>query len=93
MERAVLLEDKDVIGRNSFAFNERDIFSDNSIVINLENSNTNLDEIIKILIESALRISMGNQVKAAQILGISRSTLRYKIKKYNIVCDNFRKAH
>jgi two-component system response regulator AtoC len=36
------------------------------------------------LIERALRESDGNQTKAAQRLGISRDTLRYRLKKYGI---------
>jgi two-component system, NtrC family, response regulator AtoC len=36
------------------------------------------------LIEQALRESDGNQTKAAQRLGISRDTLRYRLKKYGI---------
>ncbi|HEY7878862.1 MAG TPA: sigma-54 dependent transcriptional regulator [Gemmatimonadaceae bacterium] len=36
------------------------------------------------LIEQALRESGGNQTKAAQRLGISRDTLRYRLKKFGI---------
>jgi DNA-binding NtrC family response regulator len=36
------------------------------------------------LIEQALRESHGNQTRAAQRLGISRDTLRYRLKKYGI---------
>ncbi|MGH7580650.1 MAG: sigma-54-dependent transcriptional regulator [Gemmatimonadales bacterium] len=36
------------------------------------------------LIEQALRESDGNQTRAAQRLGISRDTLRYRLKKYGI---------
>jgi two-component system, NtrC family, response regulator AtoC len=36
------------------------------------------------LIERALRESDGNQTRAAQRLGISRDTLRYRLKKYGI---------
>ena len=36
------------------------------------------------LIEQALRESEGNQTRAAQRLGISRDTLRYRLKKYGI---------
>jgi two-component system response regulator AtoC len=37
------------------------------------------------MIEQALREAGGNQTKAAQRLGISRDTLRYRIKKFGIV--------
>ena len=36
------------------------------------------------LIEQALREADGNQTRAAQRLGISRDTLRYRLKKYGI---------
>ena len=36
------------------------------------------------LLERALREAAGNQTKAAQRLGISRDTLRYRLKKYGI---------
>jgi two-component system response regulator HydG len=36
------------------------------------------------LIEQALRESDGNQTRAAQRLGISRDTLRYRLKKYGL---------
>jgi DNA-binding protein Fis len=36
------------------------------------------------LIEQALRETEGNQTRAAQRLGISRDTLRYRLKKYGL---------
>ncbi len=36
------------------------------------------------MIEQALRECDGNQTRAAQRLGISRDTLRYRLKKYGI---------
>ncbi|HEX7335653.1 MAG TPA: sigma-54 dependent transcriptional regulator [Gemmatimonadales bacterium] len=38
----------------------------------------------RILIERAMRESGGNQTRAAQRLGISRDTLRYRLKKFGI---------
>ncbi len=38
----------------------------------------------KAMIEQALRESSGNQTKAALRLGISRDTLRYRLKKFGI---------
>jgi DNA-binding NtrC family response regulator len=41
-----------------------------------------VESLERMLIEKALEKSNGNQVKAADILGISERTLRYKITKY-----------
>jgi DNA-binding NtrC family response regulator len=38
----------------------------------------------KAMIEQALREAGGNQTRAAQRLGISRDTLRYRLKKFGI---------
>ena len=43
-----------------------------------------LEQWEKSLIEEALRESDGNQTRAAQRLGISRDTLRYRLKKYGL---------
>ncbi len=43
-----------------------------------------LDQWEKSLLEQALRDTGGNQTKAAQRLGISRDTLRYRMKKHGI---------
>ena len=38
----------------------------------------------KAMIERAMRDAAGNQTKAAQRLGISRDTLRYRLKKFGL---------
>lgn len=43
-----------------------------------------LTEVEKPLLETALKHSDNNQTKAAKILGISRSTLRTKLKEYGL---------
>jgi DNA-binding NtrC family response regulator len=43
-----------------------------------------LDQWEKSLLEQALKEAGGNQTRAAQRLGISRDTLRYRMKKYGI---------
>jgi|GEM_PF-1629241 len=53
----------------------------------LERSNlyeTVMNEIEKALIKLVLEATEGNQVKAAKTLGISRNTLRNKIRQYRI---------
>ena len=43
-----------------------------------------LNEVEPPLLRSVMRFSNNNQSKAAKILGINRTTLRTKLKKYNI---------
>ena len=45
---------------------------------------TDLESWERAMIEQALREAAGNQTRAAQRLGISRDTLRYRLKKYGI---------
>lgn len=58
--------------------------------------NTNLNDVYKTIIgttektviEEILNICKNNQIKASQLLGINRNTLRKKIKEYNINLKN-----
>jgi DNA-binding NtrC family response regulator len=45
----------------------------------------NLDENEKTLIEGALRETAGNQIKAADLLGLSRDALKHRLKKHGVV--------
>lgn len=45
-----------------------------------------VDELEKTLIESALRAANGNKTKAADILGLPRQTMKYKIERLKIKC-------
>jgi len=44
-----------------------------------------LDEMEKLAIRQALEQAGNNQVRAAKLLGISRDTLRYRMKKYDLL--------
>jgi len=50
----------------------------------LPSSGIHLEEVEKSLIAQALSRTEGNQIQAAKLLGISRDTLRYRMKKYNL---------
>ena len=43
-----------------------------------------LEDTEKAMLADALQKSAGNQTQAARMLGISRDTLRYRIKKFNL---------
>ncbi len=50
-----------------------------------------ISQVEKPLIEKILAMTRGNQIKAADILGINRNTLRKKIKLYKLTCKEFKK--
>jgi transcriptional regulator with PAS, ATPase and Fis domain len=87
MERAMVLEDTDRIQSASLQ-----IRSDGAIPEALRATvgdtdapfQTSLEEAEKRLLTRALERSSGNQTRAAQSLGITRDTLRYKMKKFNL---------
>ncbi len=65
-----------------------DIISD-ILILSSQKAHDNIIYLVEeILISKALEICDNNQVKAAKILGISRNTLRHRIKKYNIKSSN-----
>jgi DNA-binding NtrC family response regulator len=43
-----------------------------------------LEEVEKELIQKALVMADGNQTRAAELLGISRDTLRYRLQKFGL---------
>jgi Fis family transcriptional regulator len=43
-----------------------------------------MSEVERPLLESVMRFTEGNQTRAAEILGINRSTLRKKLEQYDI---------
>ncbi|HEX3074261.1 MAG TPA: helix-turn-helix domain-containing protein, partial [Ignavibacteriales bacterium] len=52
--------------------------------IKMPEEGLSLTDLEKKILSEALRISRGNQSKAAELLRISRETLRYRIEKYNL---------
>ncbi len=46
---------------------------------------TSLEEMERAMVELAMRQANGNQTHAARLLDISRDTLRYKLKKFDLV--------
>ncbi len=57
------------------------------VTLGQKNINQILEEIEKKLIQEALGHSGGNQAQAAKLLGIQRSTLQYKLNKYNLISE------
>lgn len=99
LERAVLLCRKDAILLEDLALGKQDsdLFTNTetalqidpvgNIEINLPPWGLALDDVERRLILAALEQSQGNVSAAAQLLHISRDTLRYRLKKHNLDVD------
>jgi two-component system, NtrC family, response regulator AtoC len=90
IERALILEDDDVIttkyvprgvvaGTNELVA-ERDGLSAHDM-FRLPAAGASLEEVEMSLVRQAIERSSGNQTRAAELLGISRDQLRYRLKK------------
>lgn len=79
VEKAVILCDSDVLNPGDFFFKPFSAVDDAP-------SSLKLEEVEKWAIESVLAKSRGNLSKAADILGISRTTLYAKMTRYQINC-------
>jgi two-component system, NtrC family, response regulator AtoC len=82
IERAVLWSRGDAIDAEHLSLIEPEPFRHAST--ELPPAGVDLAQWERSVIEQALRQAGGNQTKAADRLGISRDTLRYRLKKYNI---------
>ncbi len=58
--------------------------STSEVALGDEDSPRTLEEWERLAIESALRETSGNRKKAADVLGISRRAIQYKVKKYGL---------
>jgi len=54
------------------------------VVPNVTDDGLVLDDVEKKLIAEAMERASGNQSKAARLLGVSRDTLRYRLKKHGM---------
>ncbi len=90
MERVVLLAEKNTITPEMLSIDDRNSQSDSIVTINLSQRGMSMDEVKKLLIQKALQMSKGNQLKAARLLGLSRSSFRYGSSKYNINPQQFK---
>lgn len=88
IERALILEDDEFI---TLTYLPRDLVAAQGIVqtnvegvtnrFSLPSNGLSLDELEMSLVKQAIERSSGNQTRAAELLGISRDQLRYRLKK------------
>jgi len=77
IERAVILSTNDKINAEDLALMEHKEISSNETILNLS-------ELEQIAIKKAIRKAGGNMSKAAEMLGVSRTTLYFKLSKYGL---------
>lgn len=87
IERAVLMLDGDEIKEQNLSFlasNKTHIPDDDKFLLKIPSKGIKIDVVLKSLILKTLDITKGNQVKAAKVLGLSRSKLRYRMEQLGI---------
>ncbi len=88
LERAIILESEDIILPEHLPGEIRkpeEAHGSQSCTVRLPSTGISLDELEKELIQQALVCADGNQVHAAKLLKMSRDTLRYRMKKYELL--------
>jgi DNA-binding NtrC family response regulator len=84
IERAMLLVDRDHLEPGDFSLT-RNL---SPVEFTLPADGVNLDEVERQLLVQALERSRGNQTQAAQLLGINRDQVRYRIEKFGLAKAN-----
>jgi DNA-binding NtrC family response regulator len=89
IERAVLFEKSNQLTTKSVSIPARNAINCLDLLNNADNiqipvDGFSLQELEKVLIQKALLQTRGNKTEAAKILNISRDTLKYRLKKYEI---------
>ena len=82
IERAMIFNDSTQLEVQNLIFQNQ--FPQAESVWEVPQAGLQLKEVEKELIRSALKRSNGNKVKAAQLLGLTRDTLRYRMEKYQL---------
>ncbi|HEX5106856.1 MAG TPA: sigma-54 dependent transcriptional regulator [Vicinamibacterales bacterium] len=81
IERGMLLIDREWLEPNDFTTLTRTV---SPIQFKLPAEGVNLEEVERQLVMQALERSNGNQTHAAQLLGINRDQVRYRIEKFGL---------
>lgn len=96
IERAVLLIEEERVLKSHYLSFMSSIYdkegetSTGQYSLKVPPSGVKMDEVVKDLILKTLKITKGNQVQAAKVLGLSRSRLRYRMEQLDInITKNF----
>jgi DNA-binding NtrC family response regulator len=81
IERAMLLIDREWLEPDDFTTLTRSVAATQ---FRLPPEGVNLEEVERQLLQQALERAGGNQTQAAQLLGINRDQVRYRIEKFGL---------
>jgi DNA-binding NtrC family response regulator len=81
IERAMLLSDRDCLEVTDFTSLTRTALP---VQFKLPPEGVNIEDVERQLLVQALEMSKGNQTQAAQLLGINRDQVRYRIEKFGL---------
>jgi len=81
IERAMLLTDGDRLEASDLTALTRTV---SPVQFKLPPEGVNIEEVERVLLVQALERSKGNQTQAAQLLGINRDQVRYRIEKFGL---------
>ncbi len=88
MERVMLLAEEEELTDAHFSFlmESKDAIEteEEKFILQVPPKGVKIDVVLKALILKTLKITNGNQVKAAKVLGLSRSKLRYRMEQLGI---------
>jgi two-component system, NtrC family, response regulator AtoC len=82
IERAMLMTDRDWLEPADFATLTGSV---SAAQFKLPPEGVNIEEVERQLVVQALERSKGNQTQAAQLLGINRDQVRYRIEKFGLI--------
>ena len=83
IERAMVLEEGDRLTPDSLSLDVRDGTHGTTVATAVAGSSS-LEDVERSMLVQALEKCDGNQTRAAEMLGITRDTLRYRIKKFKL---------
>ena len=88
MERAALLIEEDELKEQHLQFlidsSAAKPDDEDKFVLKIPPKGIPIELVLRTMIQKTLKITNGNQVKAAKILGLSRSKLRYRMEQLDI---------
>lgn len=85
-ERMLILFSSKEVNTDNLPLEIRNRVTPSQVSFSLPDQGIKLDELEQDLLIQALNKTLGNQSKAARMLGLTRDTFLYRLKKYSIAC-------